>query len=82
MKDLRSDYNPNHPLTAGLREIVRKNNLLGGVMLTISSERVGVNSSSPNEEFGAVMEKLGDAILEAFDRGDFDHVLPGKYREH
>lgn len=82
MKDLQSDYNPNHPLTASLRDIVRKNNLLGGVMLTFSNERVGVNSSSPSDLFGTVMEKLGDAILEAFDRGDFDHVLPGEFRKH
>lgn len=76
MRDLRTDHDPNHPLTRALREVVQRNGLTGAVMLTFTKDRVGVNSSSPSNEFGAVMDKLADAILFAFDRGDFDGVLP------
>jgi hypothetical protein len=76
MADLRTDYDPNHPLTAALRNTVQKNKLMGAVMLTITADRVGVNSSAQNPAYGATMERLADAILEAFNRGDFDHVLP------
>ena len=76
MRDLRTDHDPNHPLIKALREVVRQNKLNGAVMLTFTADRVGVNSSSPSPEFGSVMEKLADAILFAFDRGDFDGVLP------
>lgn len=79
MRDLRTDHNPDHPLTKALREVVKQNGLNGAVMLTFTADRVGVNSSSPSPEFGAVMEKLADAILLAFDRGDFDGVLPSEH---
>jgi len=76
MRDLQTDHDPSHPLTRALREVVQKNGLTGAVMLTFTKDRVGVNSSSPGVEFGAIMQRLADAILFAFDRGDFDSVLP------
>ncbi len=79
MTDLRQDHNPDHPLTKALRETVVNNKLSGGVMLTLDGERVGVNSSSPDDEFGKIMTRLGDAILFAFDSGEFDHCLNDKH---
>ena len=77
-EDIHTDHDPSHPLTTALRNTVQQNKLTGGVMLTFSGDRVGVNSSAPDPRFGDIMERLADSILHAFHRGDFDHVLTNK----
>ena len=72
---LETDRSADHPLTKELREIVRKNALSCGIILTMDGERVGINSSGATDKMGAIMERLGNEVLAAFQRGDFDHVL-------
>ena len=74
---LQTDARPNHPLTAALRKLVRDHRLSGAVLLTFDDEQVGINSSATNDEFGAVMERLGDLILAKLDDGLFDTCLHG-----
>ena len=73
--DVESNYDPNHPMTAALRLLVREQHLRGAVLLSFTMDRVGVNSSSPSDIFGGAMTRLGDLILARFQRGDFDEVL-------
>lgn len=61
-----------HDLVAALRELRTEHGLAGCVLISFEAERVGVNSSGATDEFGAIMHKLGDAILTAIDDGKFD----------
>lgn len=72
---MQVDRNPDHPLTSGLRELVKGEDLNGAVLISFYGDKVGSNSSASNDTFGAVMERLGAEILKAIDRGDFDHCL-------
>lgn len=73
--DLRINANPQHPLTRALRKLVQDQGLSGAVLLSFTGGRVGVNSSSPDADFGAAMTALGDLILARFDDGAFDEAL-------
>ena len=74
---VKSDHDPNHPMPAALRDLVRAQRLRGAVLLSIDSagDNIGINSSSPDPRLGAAMTRLGDMILAAFQRGDFDAAL-------
>jgi hypothetical protein len=63
---------PNHALVKALRELRETHGLVGCVLVSFTTERVGVDSSGLTPEFGAVMHKLGDKILTAIDDGQFD----------
>ena len=60
------------PMALELGRFRRKFGLVGCVLLSFKGDRVGVNSSGMNDEFGAAMVALGDEILAAFDDGQFD----------
>lgn len=73
----QEDHDQAHPLTAGLRDLVEKNNLHGAVLLTFYGDSVGVNANAGTPLFRAVMQRLADRLLQRLDDGDFDDVLAG-----
>lgn len=63
---------PNHPLVEALRDLRESHGLVGCVLISFTTERVGIDSSACTAEFGAVMQTLGNRILTAMDDGQFD----------
>lgn len=64
-----------HPLRRALCDLRAKHRLIGCVLISFSTERVGVSTSGLTDEFGAHMETLGDQILSAIDDGQFGPVI-------
>lgn len=73
---LETNTDPNHPLTAALRNLVRGAGLHGAVLISFSGDRVGINSSAPSPVFARAMEDLANNILARIDDGDFDPEVP------
>jgi hypothetical protein len=63
---------PDHELVQALCELRETHDLVGCVLISFTTERVGVDSSACTPEFGAVMMALGNRILTAMDDGQFD----------
>lgn len=59
-------------LAKDLGQLARRHGLCGCVLISFTDERVGVNSSGQSDDFGRVMEVLGDRLLAAIDDGKFD----------
>lgn len=72
-----TDCDPNHPLTSRLRELVKKEDLHGAVMISFYGDKYAANSSAKTDTFGAALERLSAAILKAIDNGEYDHCLDG-----
>ena len=59
-------------LAKELGQLARRHQLVGVVLISFTSDRIGVNSSGVDGPFGQEMERLGDRILAAIDDGKFD----------
>jgi hypothetical protein len=63
---------PNHELVEALRDLRETHSIVGCVLISFTTERVGVVSSACTAEFGTAMQALGKRILTAMDDGQFD----------
>jgi hypothetical protein len=76
--ELRDGYkeDSDHPLVAALRELVRKQELMGAVLIsfevTKKSLRIGFTNSSPNRRFNLALQELADKVMVMIDEGDLD----------
>ena len=71
---LRTESAATNMLARDLGQLAKKHGLLGVVLISFTSELVGVNSSGEGD-FAKHMEHLGDRVLAAIDDGRFDPVV-------
>jgi len=69
---LRTEPATTNALARELGQIAKRNGLRGCVLISFTSDRVGVNSSGEPADFARHMEQLGDRLLAAIDDGGFN----------
>lgn len=76
------NYDPNHPLTKALRDLVSEHKLAGGVLLTFTTDadggvNLGINSSGSGPETGEIMNRVANELFAHFAAGHYDSAVQG-----
>jgi hypothetical protein len=76
---LRTESAKTNRLAKDIGELARRHRLTGCVLISFTSERVGVNSSGKGE-FADHMARLADQLLAAIDDGMYEPEVSGNSR--